>query len=250
MLKALDTKISGQGLGFLAPPGTTRKNGLRSIVAQAKRRNRSSSQTSELDADSLRQLASVSRKSGENGSRSSKQQTGGFGGFSGATAPSQKRDDKRQQERKSSKKVTETDDVDDLDPLDEGTLLAEDELTDTEYAEILGLDTVAPDTLDIQPELEEKLQRILAQFPFPLDAFQVQAFRHLLYDRSVVVCAPTGAGKTAIAEAAAIHFLERGQRVFYTTPLKALSNQKLRELRERFGWVIITTILIYYTLWL
>lgn len=55
--------------------------------------------------------------------------------------------------------------------------------------------------------------------------------------RSVVVCAPTGAGKTAIAEAAALHYLDQGQRVIYTTPLKALSNQKLQELRGRFGWV-------------
>ena len=52
---------------------------------------------------------------------------------------------------------------------------------------------------------------------------------------SVVVCAPTGAGKTAIAEAAAAAVLARGQRVIYTTPLKALSNQKLREMRARFG---------------
>ncbi len=52
---------------------------------------------------------------------------------------------------------------------------------------------------------------------------------------AVVVCAPTGAGKTAIAEAAALHFLSRGKRVLYTTPLKALSNQKLLEFRERFG---------------
>lgn len=50
-----------------------------------------------------------------------------------------------------------------------------------------------------------------------------------------MVCAPTGAGKTAIAEAATLHFLGRGQRVIYTTPLKALSNQKLGEMRERFG---------------
>ena len=50
-----------------------------------------------------------------------------------------------------------------------------------------------------------------------------------------MVCAPTGAGKTAIAEAAAQHYLSRGQRVIYTTPLKALSNQKLGEMRERFG---------------
>lgn len=52
---------------------------------------------------------------------------------------------------------------------------------------------------------------------------------------SVVVCAPTGSGKTAIAEAATVAALARGQRVIYTTPLKALSNQKLGEMRELFG---------------
>ena len=56
---------------------------------------------------------------------------------------------------------------------------------------------------------------------------------------AVVVCAPTGAGKTAIAEAATMHYLEKGQRVIYTTPLKALSNQKLGEMRERFGCVFL-----------
>lgn len=46
---------------------------------------------------------------------------------------------------------------------------------------------------------------------------------------------PAGAGKTAIAEAAAAAALARGQRVIYTTPLKALSNQKLAEKAARFG---------------
>lgn len=57
----------------------------------------------------------------------------------------------------------------------------------------------------------------------------------LLLRGTVLVCAPTGAGKTAIAEAATLHMLARGRRVIYTTPLKALSNQKLGEMRERFG---------------
>jgi superfamily II RNA helicase len=50
-----------------------------------------------------------------------------------------------------------------------------------------------------------------------------------------VVCYLPGAGKTAIAEAAAAATLARGQRVIYTTPLKALSNQKLLETAARFG---------------
>ena len=61
---------------------------------------------------------------------------------------------------------------------------------------------------------------VLEQFRFPLDDFQEEAFRHLLCGRNVVVCAPTGAGKTAIAEATATHFLEQGGKVIYTTPLK------------------------------
>ncbi|GLI69984.1 hypothetical protein VaNZ11_014636 [Volvox africanus] len=77
--------------------------------------------------------------------------------------------------------------------------------------------------------------RICAIFPFPLDKFQRRALELFLEGRSVVVCAPTGAGKTAIAEAAAAATLARGQRVIYTTPLKALSNQKLFETRRRFG---------------
>lgn len=81
------------------------------------------------------------------------------------------------------------------------------------------------------------VQRICAMFPFPLDAFQRKALESFLAGNSVVVCAPTGAGKTAIAEAAAAATLARGQRVIYTTPLKALSNQKLFETRRRFGSV-------------
>lgn len=66
------------------------------------------------------------------------------------------------------------------------------------------------------------MESVLQAFPFELDAFQQQAVRELLDGRSVVVCAPTGAGKTAIAEAAAIACLAMGQRAIYTTPLKAL----------------------------
>ncbi len=83
-------------------------------------------------------------------------------------------------------------------------------------------------------------------FPFPLDGFQRQAIAALNANKSVVVCAPTGSGKTLIGEYAIIRALARNQwlakqgrsekrRVFYTTPLKALSNQKLRDFRDRFG---------------
>lgn len=72
-------------------------------------------------------------------------------------------------------------------------------------------------------------------FPFELDDFQYQAIAALDAGRSVVVCAPTGSGKTLIGEYAIYRALARQQRVFYTTPLKALSNQKLRDFRDQFG---------------
>ncbi|NET01547.1 MAG: RNA helicase [Sphaerospermopsis sp. SIO1G1] len=73
-------------------------------------------------------------------------------------------------------------------------------------------------------------------FPFELDQFQLDAIASLNVGRSVVVCAPTGAGKTLIGEYAIYRALARGKRVFYTTPLKALSNQKLRDFRDKFGF--------------
>jgi superfamily II RNA helicase len=72
-------------------------------------------------------------------------------------------------------------------------------------------------------------------FPFELDPFQQQAIAALDAGRSVVVCAPTGSGKTLIGEYTIYRALSRGGRIFYTTPLKALSNQKLRDFREQFG---------------
>jgi superfamily II RNA helicase len=72
-------------------------------------------------------------------------------------------------------------------------------------------------------------------FPFELDEFQLQAIAALEAGKSVVVCAPTGSGKTLIGEYTIHRALAGGKRVFYTTPLKALSNQKLRDFREEFG---------------
>ena len=74
-----------------------------------------------------------------------------------------------------------------------------------------------------------------AIFPFPLDDFQLEAIDALNQGHSVVVSAPTGSGKTLVGEYAIYRALAHGQKVFYTTPLKALSNQKLRDFREQFG---------------
>lgn len=67
------------------------------------------------------------------------------------------------------------------------------------------------------------------EFPFELDDFQKDACRCITDGKSVVVCAPTGAGKTVIAQHAIHCALEQGKKVFYTTPLKALSNQKYND---------------------
>jgi superfamily II RNA helicase len=72
-------------------------------------------------------------------------------------------------------------------------------------------------------------------FPFSLDEFQSNAIEALNTGHSVVVCAPTGSGKTLVGEYAIYRALTHEQRVFYTTPLKALSNQKYRDFSQQFG---------------
>jgi ATP-dependent RNA helicase HelY len=70
---------------------------------------------------------------------------------------------------------------------------------------------------------------------FPLDDFQLQACRALATDNSVLVAAPTGAGKTIVGEFAIHLALSKDLKVIYTTPIKALSNQKFAELTKRYG---------------
>ena len=70
---------------------------------------------------------------------------------------------------------------------------------------------------------------------FVLDDFQRRAIEHLDDGRSVLVSAPTGSGKTVVADHAVDSALAAGRRAFYTTPIKALSNQKYRDLCRRLG---------------
>ncbi|MDQ0825799.1 ATP-dependent RNA helicase HelY [Arthrobacter sp. B2I5] len=70
---------------------------------------------------------------------------------------------------------------------------------------------------------------------FELDDFQRQACRSLQEGKGVLVAAPTGAGKTIVGEFAIYLALQRGLKAFYTTPIKALSNQKFSELTEKYG---------------
>jgi ATP-dependent RNA helicase HelY len=75
----------------------------------------------------------------------------------------------------------------------------------------------------------------LSGLPFSPDSFQIEAAKAIDRGESVVVSAPTGSGKTVIAEAAIARVLEMGRRAIYTTPLKALSNQKFGDFRARYG---------------
>ena len=79
------------------------------------------------------------------------------------------------------------------------------------------------------------------QYPFVLDPFQQVAIACLERRESVLVAAHTSAGKTVVAEYAIALSKARNQRVIYTSPIKALSNQKFRELSEEFGDVGLMT---------
>jgi len=78
-------------------------------------------------------------------------------------------------------------------------------------------------------------------YPFKLDQFQQEAVNHIERGESVLVAAHTSAGKTAVAEYAIAKSLRDGQRVIYTSPIKALSNQKYRDLQEEFKDVGLMT---------
>jgi superfamily II RNA helicase len=75
----------------------------------------------------------------------------------------------------------------------------------------------------------------MSSFPFELDPFQAQAIAELDEGRSVLVSAPTGTGKTVIADHMVAEALEAGRQVVYTAPVKALSNQKFRDYVRKHG---------------
>jgi len=79
------------------------------------------------------------------------------------------------------------------------------------------------------------LERFRSRYSFPLDDFQVEAIRAIEAGQSVIVSAPTGAGKTLVAEFAIHAAVAAGRRLAYTTPLKALSNQKFADFTREFG---------------
>eukprot|EP01133_Synstelium_polycarpum_P025219 gene25219-30270_t len=82
---------------------------------------------------------------------------------------------------------------------------------------------------------KSELSTFASSLKFELDPFQVKACVALEAGHGVLVCAPTGAGKTVVGEFAVHLALAAGRKCFYTTPIKALSNQKYAELVERYG---------------
>jgi ATP-dependent RNA helicase HelY len=83
--------------------------------------------------------------------------------------------------------------------------------------------------------LPELLDEFAGLYDFPLDDFQVRACREIEAGGGVLVAAPTGSGKTIVGEFAVHVGLKTGRKCFYTTPIKALSNQKFYDLVARYG---------------
>lgn len=80
-----------------------------------------------------------------------------------------------------------------------------------------------------------KTKKFAESFPFELDQFQLDACYALEAGKGVLVAAPTGAGKTIVGEFAVDLVINSGGKCFYTTPIKALSNQKFQELTLKYG---------------
>ncbi len=85
------------------------------------------------------------------------------------------------------------------------------------------------------PDISKQLEDLPPHpYTFPLDPFQQHAIKAIASDENVLVCAKTGSGKTLVGEYQIYHSLNKGKRVFYTTPIKSLSNQKFFDLKHLF----------------
>jgi ATP-dependent RNA helicase DOB1 len=88
----------------------------------------------------------------------------------------------------------------------------------------------------IQPDLSVAPKSIPSHpYSFSLDPFQQHAIYAISKNENVLVCAKTGSGKTLVGEYQIYHSLSKGKRVFYTTPIKSLSNQKFYDLKKQFS---------------
>ena len=79
-----------------------------------------------------------------------------------------------------------------------------------------------------------KYDNYFNKYPFSLSDFQKFAIEGIIEDKNILVTAHTGSGKTLPAEFAIDYFTSKGKKVIYTSPIKALSNQKFHEFKEKF----------------
>jgi ATP-dependent RNA helicase HelY len=95
----------------------------------------------------------------------------------------------------------------------------------------------------LQPDLTKPVPKDLypetVPFSFPLDPFQQHAVSAIHQGHHVLVCAKTGSGKTLVGEYQIHHSLAKGGRIFYTTPIKSLTNQKYDDLKGQFKGVSV-----------
>lgn len=103
-----------------------------------------------------------------------------------------------------------------------------------EWAHMVDVNQPFPEFYDLVPDMAHS-------FPFELDVFQKRAVYHLENSESVFVAAHTSAGKTVVAEYAIALAQKHMTRAIYTSPIKALSNQKYRDFKETFDDVGILT---------
>lgn len=104
-----------------------------------------------------------------------------------------------------------------------------------------SLASVAPSPIIPTPPTSTIPKAPAKTYPFVLDTFQADAIGYIEKNESVLVAAHTSAGKTAVAEYAIAKSLRDGQKVIYTSPIKALSNQKYRDIQEEFNDVGLMT---------
>jgi ATP-dependent RNA helicase DOB1 len=121
--------------------------------------------------------------------------------------------------------------------------------TGTSHDKSIRSYSAIPDALAVQSSTEHNTNTMqitsnakpAKTYPFVLDPFQATAISYIQKNESVLVAAHTSAGKTVVAEYAIAQSLQQGQRVIYTSPIKALSNQKYRDLSEEFTDVGLMT---------
>lgn len=95
--------------------------------------------------------------------------------------------------------------------------------------------THTPADTSLKKTYSPAVEDFRAQYPFELDQFQLDAAEAIAHGRGVLVGAPTGAGKTVVGEFAVYTAFHNDGTCFYTTPIKALSNQKYHDLVARYG---------------